>query len=370
MQPKQSAKFDFKSECDFRDLRRSRASEIEAACKYEYMRESQALRDELNERRKPSITPYLARLSRSCMADCPARLCTADRPKQYEIQKRGTSKAPEYRIYCSHCKSAVNLPPLPGDHWIRQFATATNQKYRPPRPVLPSFAYENLSSSERYHLVYALLKAGFPKPWNQLIKNSRKKLVQAISEWETEGKKSHPPVVLEAASREPDEELNYDPDKPHDRIYWRLEPSEPELLRGCEQSDRKYFFAFVRIDKAYNETEAAKAFKEWFRERWGKTKGGNRERWGAQLKNLVVMRLWKRFPRREYRELYKRLNLVAQFCGYKGCVKEAAEYKERCEEGRGDEPISKAAEVEMSRARSEARTFFQSLFPGEEPLSW
>jgi hypothetical protein len=225
----------------------------------------------------------------------------------------------------------------------------------------------------QFWLLVALLEVGFPKPWNQLTKAAREELVRVISRWYAERKKSYPPVMIKAGVPERDYEREMA------SPIWRLTlsdreshwpPKSPTDSFFAEQSKRKYFYGFIQIDEGYNETEAVEAFRAWFRERWGKTKGGNRERWGAQLKNLVVMRLWKRFPRRHYRELYKRLNLVAQFCGYKGCVKEAAEYKERCGEGRGDEPISKAAEVEMSRARSEARTFFQSLFPGEEPLSW
>ena len=35
--------------------------------------------------------------------------------------------------------------------------------------------------------------------------------------------------------------------------------------------------------KSYNETEAKKAFTEWFKKRYPPTKGGNRERWRAKL---------------------------------------------------------------------------------------
>jgi len=280
---------DLDAECDFRRLS---PEEIETACKYEYMRESQALRDAVG-----------------------------------------------------------------------------GQKKKPPAQVPLSFG-QDLNFPELFLLVLALNKAGFPKPWKQLRKNSRMELILRISKWETERKKSLPPLVIETASIELDERKleQATADQPY---HWRLEPSEPNLLRKYEQSGREYFFGFIRIDQAYNETEVVAAFKEEFRRRWEKTKGGNRERWRAKLNDLVVMRLLKRFPPgKGYLEPYKRLKLVAKFCGYKGCVEEAAAYKKRCKDGRGDEPMSNAAKVEMSSARSEARIFFQSLFPGEDPLSY
>jgi hypothetical protein len=282
---KSDGKFDIDAECKFSDPRS--AELLETVCKYEYMRESQALRD------------------------------------------------------------------------------AINGKDSRRRPVFSPFVHDSMRPGGIYRLVLALQKAGFPKPWNKLKQNARRELVSAISEWDKEGKKRNPPVVIEAASPEPDEELNYDPDKPHDRTYWRLAPSEPELLRGWEQSERKYFFGFIRIDEAYNETEAAKAFKTWFGKRREKTKGGGRDNWRAKLKNLVVMRIWKR-----ERDQWKRLKQVAEFCGCKSCVKEAAAYKERCKQGRGDDPMSNAAKVEISSARGHAREFFQGYFPGEEPLNY
>ena len=77
------------------------------------------------------------------------------------------------------------------------------------------------------------------------------------------------------------------------------------------------------------------------------------------------MRIWKL-----ERNQWKRLKLVAKVCGYKGCKEELAEYEWRCGQGRGDEPMSKAASVEMSDARKGALIYFQSLFPGLNPLSY
>jgi len=231
-------------------------------------------------------------------------------------------------------------------------------------PSSPFFL--SLTEAQFVRLMLALRTAGFPKPWKRLSKKFQKQLVSLLAKSRKgmRGDKAmYPPVVIEDASPEFD----------HFENHWRvgqLEPFELSLFKGWEHSGRRCFFGFIRIDEAYNETEAVEAFKKEFSKRWGKTKGGNREIWGARLKNLAVMRLRKRFPGRGYLELYKRLNLVAEFCGYKGCVTESEAYNERRSHGRGDEPISKAAEAEMSSARIEARTFFQSLFPGEKPLSW
>ena len=43
----------------------------------------------------------------------------------------------------------------------------------------------------------------------------------------------------------------------------------------------------------------------------------------ADLKALSALRIWKLHRR----EPWKRLEYIAEFCGYKGCVKESAEYQ-------------------------------------------
>lgn len=75
---------------------------------------------------------------------------------------------------------------------------------------------------------------------------------------------------------------------------------------------------------------------------------------GSRLKALSVIRISKR-----ERNQWKRLNLVAKFCAYSGCVRESNRG------GWADAPIWQDAKVEMSKARADARSFFQSLFPGE-----
>jgi hypothetical protein len=267
---------------DFRDLFSSASPpEIEAACLYEHMSESQSLRDCVSGERKSDQrlpTPFLTNFS------------------------------------------------------------------------LPRFGY----------LIRALQSGGFPKPWKQLSKRFRTRLVALLA---TGGKRHgntnlYPPVMI--APGQP--EFDYSED------CWRVgqaEPFELSLFKSWKRSGRKCFFGFIRIDTDYNETEAVEAFRTEFRKRWPKTKGGGSPKWGDRLKQLAVMRIWKC-----ERNQWKRLKLVAEFCGYKGCIREAAAYKKRCKEGRGDEPMSQAAKVEMSSARGEARNFFRGLFPGEEPLSY
>jgi hypothetical protein len=393
---KQTRKFDVDAECKFSDVP---PLEIEAACKYEYMRESHALRVKVKKEPEPSIAPYLHRIApyrdrlfRSCKADC---------PRQWGLQRNKQGPA-EYRIYCSHCGNAVDLP---CDDWVLKFvALASRPATASPTEAskatkVPSFCGETFTRVETYRLIFALRKAGFPKPWTTLKKNARKELIPVISGWYEERKKAYPPVVIEEAMPEQDLEgererlvrqqsLIAKPKSPASAAaqnaadafiramrppIWRFTPSQPELLRRGQQSQRKYFYGFIRIDEGYNETEAAEAFKKEFRKRWPKTKGGGTPKWRERLKQLAVMRIWKYDRNRkaaDYIKQWKRVTKVAEFCEYKNCMQEAAAYKERCSEGRADQPISNAAEVEMSSARADAREFFQRLFPGEEPLSW
>jgi hypothetical protein len=97
-----------------------------------------------------------------------------------------------------------------------------------------------------------------------------------------------------------------------------------------------------------------------------KRKGQRQDAILAALKALSAMRIWRVHKRNQW----KRLGLVAKVCGYKGCVKELAEYKERCSQARGDEPMSNTAKVEMSKARKDALSCFQHLFPGEKPSNF
>jgi len=85
-----------------------------------------------------------------------------------------------------------------------------------------------------------------------------------------------------------------------------------------------------------------------------------------RLKQLSVMRIWKLYERKPW----KRLELVANVCRYKGCVNEWAAYKERCRQGCGDERMRKTALVEMSKERREALNLFRLWFPWGEPSNY
>jgi hypothetical protein len=80
-----------------------------------------------------------------------------------------------------------------------------------------------------------------------------------------------------------------------------------------------------------------------------------------------VLRIWERFPD----DPIKRVTEIARLSpGFKGCKAYVEERRRAKREKREvDQRISNAAKAEMSRARFRARAFFQTLFPGEEPLS-
>jgi len=296
------AQSDLDAEWNFSDLP---PAEGEAACKYEYMRESQALRNKLEAAR------------------------SKDQKERVKEKRENTA-----------------------ERFLRG---------------------ETVPWGGQFRLRVALLKAGFPKPWNQLTKAAREELVRVISQWYAELKKSYPPVVIKAGVAERDYE------RERASPIWRLTlfgpeshwpPKSPTDSFFAGQSKRKYFYGFIRINEGYNRSEAVEAFRAWFKDHWPETKGGGSPKWQAKLNDLVVMRLSKRFRD----DSIKRVEHVAKFttAGFKGC-------KEWCDErckakkaklGFVDQPMSKAANQEMSRARADARKFFQSFFPSERPLSY
>ena len=85
----------------------------------------------------------------------------------------------------------------------------------------------------------------------------------------------------------------------------------------------------------------------------------------ADLKALSALRIWKLHSRKPW----KRLEYIAEFCGYKGCKREFAEYNQRRDRGHAVEPIINQARTEMSDARARALEFFQYLFPWGKPPS-
>jgi len=91
-------------------------------------------------------------------------------------------------------------------------------------------------------------------------------------------------------------------------------------------------------------------------DRRGQHKGESTIR--SDLKDLSVMRIWKREP-----DPWKRLNLLANVCGNESYITEWKRYKDRCRKGHGDEPMGKSAKSDMSRSRKRALRFFQHFFP-------
>jgi hypothetical protein len=238
------------------------------------------------------------------------------------------------------------------------------------KPLMSSFL-SNLTLAQILRLRLSLEKAGFPKnAWIKVKRESQERLTLLLAEWREEQMQgsqvpgeperippTYPPVVIEQAQFDL---LAEEHDLPY---YWPSNALEPKLFKTT--AERRYFKGFIQIDEAYNETEAVRAFREWFRGRYPKTKSGGRTKWRDRLRQLSVMRIWKCEP-----DQWNRLQLVAEYCQYKGCHKEASAYKERCKHGHGDDPMGNAAKAEMSAARTEALTFFKDLFPGEKPMSY
>jgi hypothetical protein len=86
----------------------------------------------------------------------------------------------------------------------------------------------------------------------------------------------------------------------------------------------------------------------------------------ADLKALSALRIWKLHED----EPWKRLELIAKICGYKGCKRELSEHKQRSKRGHADEPITAQAKTEMSDARTRALDLFRRLFPWGNPSNY
>jgi len=83
----------------------------------------------------------------------------------------------------------------------------------------------------------------------------------------------------------------------------------------------------------------------------------------SELKALAAMRIWKLHKGNQW----KRLEVVANVCGYEGCVRESVEYERRRTQGQGhcDQPMSNNAQARISQACADAVSFLQRLFPWE-----
>jgi len=233
--------------------------------------------------------------------------------------------------------------------------------------VLPTCA----DQTGRSTLTFALNKAGWEKAakknqapplWNSLteqVKSEIGRCVERCGELKADAQMlpSQPPLLVEEFLP------GHDPVELESQLEkWREKSCDAALV------DRTYFFGLFRLDGTCNEKEAVEAFRAFFRKQYGETQGsksGRGARWRERLNQLAVMRI-----RKHARNQWERLELVAKFCGYHGCVEEAKAYRERCEYGGGHEPMGAAAKVEISSARADALKFFQSLFPAEEPLNY
>jgi hypothetical protein len=255
------------------------------------------------------------------------------------------------------------LEPVPTD---RQGVTVLKPIAVRPMPLK---GYRDQDVHDYVRLRAALTTAGFPVPWKQLSPALRAMLAKAlystdekqyfgtgVLDWRLKDTDKHPPLLVKEFLPGHDPvELESQLEKWKEDAYYNA-----SIQRG-------YFFGLFRLDETYNETEAMRAFIALFRKRYGKKKdvGGRPGRWRERLNQLAVMRICKR----EHAQ-WKRLKLVTEFCGYKGCKDEMKEYEARRNRGHGGEPMSARAKVEMSTARKDARGFFRRLFPGEIPLSW
>jgi hypothetical protein len=157
----------------------------------------------------------------------------------------------------------------------------------------------------------------------------------------------------------------------HDPVELKLQ-LEKWREKSCDLAlvDRTYFFGLFRLDETCNEEEAVIAFRAFFRKRYGETKGsksGRDKRWRERLNQLAVMRIWKRFPKAKH--LRQRMGEVAKLTDYKGCNDYVVAHRKAFRAGQ-DEPTTRNAKVEMSKARAHALSLFQSLFPGEKPLNY
>ena len=232
--------------------------------------------------------------------------------------------------------------------------------------LTPSF-FRSLTVPQFFRLMIGLGRAGFPKPWCKLDEASHAMLIPLLKELRTdpalEAQVTTSDQVVPALSIEPAEVVfDHYGTTADDWYHFRLEPTEPKLIKECGSED---FVGFIRIAKGCNQTDAVNEFRTWFSDHFPKSKGGGGTKWRNRLEQLAVMRICGSIA-----DQWKRLEEVAKYCSYAGCKEETKQHKKRCPEGGADEPMAKKAQVEITNANKEAREFFQRLFPGEEPLSY
>jgi hypothetical protein len=202
-----------------------------------------------------------------------------------------------------------------------------------------------------------------PPPWKSLNVEAKKQIARSIKACfasKSKDQKRHPPLLVRELLP------GHDPVELESQFEKWKEDAYYSATAG-----REYFFGLFRLDETYNETKATKAFRAWFRDRHKKTRGGPGPNWRAKLNDLVVMRLWKRFPKRA--DAIKRVEHIVKFTlpPFKGCKDYWEERRDSIKVGRYvDRRISEAAKVEMTSARANSLKFFQALFAGETPLSY
>jgi hypothetical protein len=243
--------------------------------------------------------------------------------------------------------------------------------------VLPTCQDQRARSAITYALTNARWaeaaeKKEPPPDWNILKHHTRREITRCVRrclQLKLKHPKWHRPLLIEKFLP------GHDPAELERQLKTWI---EPQLIKWKEEAyygaalGRGYFFGLIRLDETYNETEAARAFRAWFRKRYGKTKrgGGGWREWQAKLNDLVAIRLRKRFPGKK--NLIKRVQHVAElttagFARYKAFWNDRQEA--RREKREVEQRMSKAANVEMSSAKAGARKFFRQFFPDEEPMS-
>jgi hypothetical protein len=318
---KHSKATELENECDFRYVP---DDEIKACCCYEYFRESAALR-----------RSFARRLHTVSLRISP----TADGM----VEVRPDDKRLHWQTVI-HPDSGLAVP-------------------------------KSASQTARSCLTFALIKARWPEAgkknkappsWNVLKPETKKEMARCMRRC-MHRKLKHPKwhrvlLVQELLPGDAPVELEAQLEKWKEDAYYTA-------------FDREYLFGLFRLDETYNETKAVRAFRALFRRRYGKTKSGGGPHWTARLNDLIVMRLWQRFPR----DPVKRVENIVKFTipgskqvGFKGCNEW---WRSRCRAKKAklgfvDDRMSKAANEEMCRARADALRFFQTLFPDEIPLSY
>jgi len=273
--------FDVDAECKFRRIPQR---EVETACKYEYMRESQSLINKL----------------------------TAG-PKEREEQPRG---------------------------------------------ALPTFA-QDFTVAEKYALVVALQKAGFPAPWNGLSQAHKNELALGIGGNDEEGEKRNPPIMIEQVEVVRDFDAEGVKDQNGDQDYcWRINPDSPQIVMGMEYSQRDFFYGVIRIDDGYVQTKLLGAFKEWLKSRIPKSNPVNGN-FRPKLIRLAAMRIRHHFPRD------KRGDILVEATGKKTFVSAIGKTDSK---GKTDS-ITDKVDVGLSTDCTEALKYFRELFPAQEPRS-